>query len=61
MSIELCARTVFDIILQFGNVNEFPFLSLTRIFALSLDKISCTSTKQSSKLVVLSSVGIIFE
>ena len=43
MSIELCARTVFDIILQFGNVNEFPFLSLTRIFALSLDKISCGS------------------
>ena len=32
-----------DKILTLGNVNKFPFLSLNRIFALSLDKISGTS------------------
>ena len=33
----------FDKILTLGNVNKFPFLSLNRIFALSLNKISRTS------------------
>ena len=38
-----CIALGFDKILTLGNVNKFPFLSLNRIFALSLDKISCTS------------------
>ena len=33
----------FDKILTLGNVNKFPFLSLNRIFALSVNKISGTS------------------
>ena len=39
-----CIALGFDKILTLGNVNKFPFLSLNRIFALSLDKISGTST-----------------
>lgn len=38
-----CIALGFDKILTLGNVNKFPFLSLNRIFALSLDKISGTS------------------
>ena len=38
-----CIALGFDKILTLGNVNIFPFLSLNRIFALSLDKISGTS------------------
>ena len=38
-----CIALGFDKILTLGNMNKFPFLSLNRIFALSLDKISGTS------------------
>ena len=38
-----CIALGFDKILTLGNMNIFPFLSLNRIFALSLDKISGTS------------------
>lgn len=36
-----CIALGFDKILTLGNMNIFPFLSLNRIFALSLQQISC--------------------